>query len=159
MYRFVYTVALLAAAAAVSGTGVFGLYPALTDWALADHAAPSPLAVTAVYLALFAALAAAALAFTAAFNWKQALELIRATKTANRPKAHWQRYALAAISAGALFLALRFGVPCVRFLDDSQLRLGLVFFFLPFLWEYSLGFGKLPSRERAPAHAKPAESS
>lgn len=158
LYRFVYTVALLTAAAAVSGTGIFGLYSALADLALADNAAPSPLTVTAVYLALFVALAASALVFTAAFNWKQAAGLFHAEKSTEQTRAHWHRYTFAAAGAVGLFLVLRFGVPYIGFLDDSQLRLGLVFFFLPFICEYALGFGRQPSPGSAPVQAKPAES-
>jgi hypothetical protein len=145
LYRFVYTVALLAGAAVVSGTGLLGLFYALADLALADHAMPSELVVSGVYLALFLALALASLAFTALFNLRPLMERRRTKRPGVKKALPWYGWAFVSAAACALFALLRFGLPFFDFLDASQLRMGVVFFFLPFLWEYALGLGRLPA--------------
>lgn len=158
LYRFVYTMALLAVSTVIYGTGMLGMHSALADIALADHATPSSIVTSAVYLTLFIALAAAALAFTIVFNARSAVGLLRnhSSRVHKAPRVRW---AIVPAAACALFLVLRFGIPGIGLLDVSQLRLGIVFFFLPFLWEYLLGFGSRPAMAPAAAHVKPIISS
>jgi hypothetical protein len=141
-FRFTYTLALLATAAAVALTDVFDVYSVLVRYVPMDQLKQSFLAniyFILLKLAVFLMIALIGLLFTALFNFPTLTRRLRLkTLKSQLQKPRWAWLALGL--AAALFFPILF----VAFISNELYMAGLAFISvcMPFLWEYAMGLNK-----------------